>query len=97
MLAVTRNHCTLHNGGDGGDGGDGAAVAIINTSRAAGGWTTLTTLQQVLVRPHWAVTQPVTRTPHSCFSVAQLVLCAPVPSLQSPHCNIWLRLSAMGI
>ena len=94
MPVVTRNHCTLHNGGDGGDGGDGAAVAIITTSRAAGGWTTL---QQVLVRPHWAVTQPVTRTPHSCFSVAQLVLCAPVPSLQSPHCNIWLRLSAMGI
>ena len=33
VLVVTRNHCTLHNGGD------GAVVAIINTSRAAGGWT----------------------------------------------------------
>ena len=31
----------IAHGGDGGDGGDGAAVAIINTSRAAGGWTTL--------------------------------------------------------
>ena len=59
----------IAHGGDGDGGGDGAAVAIINTSRAAGGWTT----------GPGAATLGCDSTGHQDTTV--LLLCSPAGSL----------------